>query len=69
METQERYLRGGVYLNLQSKIKEMYKNKIEEIINKEMAHRTRKYLEFCLTFPGASHDKGNLLIFLISLLT
>ena len=49
IETQECYLLDDVNINLQSKDKEIFRNKSANTINKEIPHLSRRYLEFWFT--------------------
>ena len=57
METQEFCHLGDINTNWQPKDKEMFRNKSENITNKEMPYLTRKHLvrTLVLTYPRASN--------------
>ena len=48
-ESQECYLLGDININLQPKDKDIFRYKPTNIINKEITHLTRSYLELCFT--------------------
>ena len=61
--SQEYYLFGDININLHPEDKEMFRSKSEDITDREMPYRTRKYLEFCFSHSPGQQQPGPFIIY------